>query len=108
MNWTIFFIIWDHFVRYVIQKLRNQELIEAELYETATVLFSDIPIFGTLVKECTPLILIKLLNEVYTAFDETLVKFDAYKVETINDSYLVRERTEIIFTLVLKISSFLP
>ena len=76
--------------RYVIEKLRNQELIAAELYESATILFSDIPAFALLVNGCSPLILVKLLNAVYTAFDETIGKFDAYKVETISDSYLVR------------------
>ncbi|OWA54552.1 Atrial natriuretic peptide receptor 1 [Hypsibius exemplaris] len=74
---------------YVIKKLRNQELIEAELFDSATVLFSDIPIFGRLVRDYTPLVLVEFLNAVYSAFDETLARFDAYKVETINDSYLV-------------------
>ena len=77
----------------MITKLRNKEPIEAELYDSATVLFSDIPLFTTLAGSYPPMVLVEFLNEVYSAFDETLSKFDAYKVETINDSYLVREST---------------
>ncbi|OWA54553.1 Atrial natriuretic peptide receptor 1 [Hypsibius exemplaris] len=73
----------------IIKKLRNQEPIAAELFDSATVLFSDIPTFASFARDYPPLILVEFLNALYTAFDETLARFDAYKVETINDSYLV-------------------
>ena len=37
----------------------------------------------------TPIEVINILNIIYNAFDTRLDRFDAYKVETINDSYLV-------------------
>ena len=36
-----------------------------------------------------PIEVINILNIIYNAFDTRLDRFDAYKVETINDSYLV-------------------
>ena len=36
-----------------------------------------------------PIEVIHILNIIYNAFDTRLDRFDAYKVETINDSYLV-------------------
>lgn len=78
--------------RYVITKLRNQEHIAAELYESATVLFSDIPVFADLVNNYAPLILVEFLNAVYSTLDDAVGQYDAYKVETISDSYLVSQR----------------
>ncbi|OQV25453.1 Atrial natriuretic peptide receptor 1 [Hypsibius exemplaris] len=73
----------------VIAKLRNNEPIQAEFFESATVLFSDIPVFSRIVAECGPLDVIAFLGQIHTAFDKVVPHFDAYKVETINDSYVV-------------------
>jgi class 3 adenylate cyclase len=73
----------------VILKLRNHETIEAELYESATVLFSDIPVFSRLVAECAPMEVVRFLSQIHSDFDREVSSFDAYKVETINDSYVV-------------------
>ncbi|XP_055336576.1 soluble guanylate cyclase gcy-36-like [Paramacrobiotus metropolitanus] len=39
--------------------------------------------------KCSPLEVIDLLNRTHSAFDEVVPYYDAYKVETINDSYMI-------------------
>ncbi|OQV16764.1 Atrial natriuretic peptide receptor 2 [Hypsibius exemplaris] len=73
----------------IIQKLRNHETVAAELFESATVLFSDIPVFARLVLECAPMEVVTFLSTIHSRFDVVVSEFDAYKVETINDSYVV-------------------
>ena len=75
--------------RSIITKLRNKEVVEGELFDSATILFSDIPMFAALAGDYPPIVLVEFLNLVYSTFDETIAKFEAYKVETINDCYLV-------------------
>lgn len=51
-----------------------------ELYDCASIYFSDIVNFTGICAECTPVQVIDMLNTVYSMFDETMAKFDAYKV----------------------------
>ncbi|XP_055339559.1 atrial natriuretic peptide receptor 1-like [Paramacrobiotus metropolitanus] len=72
-----------------VDKLRNKETVETEAFELVTIFFSDLPEFGNVCALCTPFQIIALLNGVYSAFDVVLAEFDVYKVETVNDSYMV-------------------
>ncbi|CAI9730998.1 speract receptor-like [Octopus vulgaris] len=60
-----------------------------ELFENATVFFSDIVNFGRICKESKPMEIVDFLNEVYKLFDSVLDGYDVYKVETISASYMV-------------------
>ena len=75
----------------IIKRLRNNEPVEPEYFESATVLFSDIPVFGKIVADCGPLDVIAFLGQIHSAFDDVVARFDVYKVETINDSYVVSD-----------------
>jgi len=59
------------------------------LFESATVFFSEIDEFKELTRACQPLQLFELLNILYKIFDEQIDNYNVYKVETINDSYMV-------------------
>ncbi|XP_055330965.1 atrial natriuretic peptide receptor 1-like [Paramacrobiotus metropolitanus] len=73
----------------LINSLRNKQIVNAEDFDCVTILFSDIPQFGPICAQSAPLHTIILLNTLYSTFDMILPKFDVYKVETINDSYLL-------------------
>jgi class 3 adenylate cyclase len=72
----------------IISKLRKGETI-VQMYDNATVYFSDIVEFTTLSGVLSPLEIMQMLNEMYTEFDHLVRKHGVYKVETIGDAYLV-------------------
>ena len=61
----------------------------SELFDSVTVAFTGIVDFKIIARSCTPLQLCDLLNTLYRTFDARIDGYDVYKVETINDSYMV-------------------
>ncbi|OQV17901.1 Atrial natriuretic peptide receptor 1 [Hypsibius exemplaris] len=75
--------------RVIVERLRSDGDVDPKMFDMVTIYFSDIDGFGELALDGTPYDVIVFLNNVYSMFDTILMGFDVYKVETINDSYVV-------------------
>ncbi|XP_055332536.1 atrial natriuretic peptide receptor 1-like [Paramacrobiotus metropolitanus] len=73
----------------IVAELRKGSSVNPETFDSVTVMFSDIGRFSEFVLVHSPSDIMTFLNEVYSVFDLVLPRFDAYKVETIKDSYMV-------------------
>lgn len=69
--------------------MRNGALVKPELFDLVTLLFSDIPGFTFFVAHHPPVAVTSLLIEVDKLFDDILMQFPVYKVESISDCYMV-------------------
>ncbi|WKY14874.1 hypothetical protein Q1695_000410 [Nippostrongylus brasiliensis] len=72
----------------VAHQLKSGLTVDAREYESATVMFSDVPSFQQIVPLCQPKDVVYLLNNLFTRFDRLVVLQNAYKVETVGDSYM--------------------
>eukprot|EP00944_MAST-04C_sp_MAST-4C-sp1_P003780 g3780.t1 len=71
------------------QLMNDDKKLIAQTYKDVTVLFTDIKGFTKFSKSITPIQLVKFLNNMYSAFDDVLMDWDAYKVEILGDAYFV-------------------
>ncbi|GMR37180.1 hypothetical protein PMAYCL1PPCAC_07375, partial [Pristionchus mayeri] len=72
----------------VAHQLKLGQSVDAREYDFATVMFSDVPNFQSIVPNCPPKDVVFLLNELFTKFDRLVILQKAYKVETVGDSYM--------------------
>lgn len=73
----------------VAERLKNAPDVIADGYPDATILFADLVGFTKLSAEIPPDELVKLLNGVFSEFDELVEKHDLEKIKTIGDAYMV-------------------
>ncbi|HMV42062.1 MAG TPA: adenylate/guanylate cyclase domain-containing protein [Leptospiraceae bacterium] len=73
----------------IIKKLRENPDTIAERFEDCTVLFSDIVGFTQMSKTMPAVSIVKLLNEIFSRFDDLAEKYKLEKIKTIGDAYMV-------------------
>ncbi|XP_070582300.1 uncharacterized protein [Ptychodera flava] len=84
-NWLLYSML----PKTVAEQLMRHEDVKAEYYDMATVFFSDIVGFDRLCAESTPMQVVEMLNGLYLLFDSRIEQYDVYKVETINETYML-------------------
>jgi len=73
----------------IAERLKAKEELIADGFSAATILFSDIVGFTNLSQKVQPDELVKLLNNIFSSFDELTMKYNLEKIKTIGDAYMV-------------------
>uniref|UniRef100_A0A914XIY8 guanylate cyclase n=1 Tax=Plectus sambesii TaxID=2011161 RepID=A0A914XIY8_9BILA len=73
----------------IARQLKAGNTVEPRSFATATVLFCQLAEFSALCSQSSPDQIVKFLNDIFTRFDEVVARFDAYKVETSGETYMV-------------------
>jgi adenylate cyclase len=73
----------------VIDRLGQGELVIADRFDEATVLFSDLVGFTARSAAAAPAEVVRYLNQLFSEFDALAAALDVEKIKTIGDAYLV-------------------
>jgi adenylate cyclase len=73
----------------IANQLKQQSTSIAEDFADVTVLFADIVGFTKIAAEITAIQLVRLLNQIFSAFDRLSEQYGLEKIKTIGDAYMV-------------------
>ena len=69
--------------------LKNEDRLIAEHFDEASILFADVVGFTPLSAQLSPEALVRVLNDIFSQFDELVDRHDLEKIKTIGDCYMV-------------------
>lgn len=72
----------------VVNDLKVNGRSDPQKFKAVTVCFADIVGFTQISSKLDPKALISELNDIYTAFDEIMIKYDCERIKTMGDAYL--------------------
>jgi len=73
----------------IVDQLRNNPDVIAEQFNDVTILFADLVGFTPLAARLKPIELVKLLNQIFSRFDQLVDQLGLEKIKTIGDAYMV-------------------
>ncbi|MGB3491620.1 MAG: adenylate/guanylate cyclase domain-containing protein [Elainellaceae cyanobacterium] len=73
----------------IADKLKQNQQIVAERFESVTVLFADIVGFTEIAARISATELVGMLNQIFSAFDQLADQYGLEKIKTIGDAYMV-------------------
>jgi adenylate cyclase len=73
----------------IAQRLKEREQAIADYFDGVTILFADLVGFSTVAAQLTPCDLVRLLNQIFSRFDELAALYGLEKIKTIGDAYMV-------------------
>lgn len=82
-------LLYQMVPKQIAEMLKRRKKVDAEFFKMVTICFTDVYDFDKLTTDLAPMEIVDLLNHLYNTVDGILDSFDIYKVETINDCYLV-------------------
>ncbi|CAI4224363.1 unnamed protein product [Auanema sp. JU1783] len=75
--------------REVAEALCDGQQLKPRLHPSVTILMVDVCQFSELCESCIPVHVLEILQQLYSSFDQIILKFKAFKVENVGDAYLV-------------------
>ncbi|MGD9730301.1 MAG: adenylate/guanylate cyclase domain-containing protein, partial [Nitrospiraceae bacterium] len=88
-NATLESLLENMLPKAIAERLRKEGKTFADGYSKCSVLFADLVGFTRLSTEIKPEELVKLLDEIFSRFDELTAKYGLEKIKTIGDAYMV-------------------
>jgi len=73
----------------IIEVFNRGERVAPKQYDSITIFFSDIIGYEEIAASVSPLLIVALLNQLYSVMDHCATYFPLFKVETIGDAYMI-------------------